>query len=122
MWPAIPFIVTLALVLGQGTAPAQPPDTSARAVVAKAASHIKEYQEALQFVLADEATLQEVFTPRGSRMATRKTSGEFFLAYVAGDGEWLAVRDIQMVDGKPVEARDNLRELLGRGSYARIGR
>jgi hypothetical protein len=119
MLPILALIVTLAL--GQAV-PQKAPDTSSRAVVEKAASHIKEYQEALQFVLADEATVQEVFNPRGARTAKRTTSGEFFLAYVAADGGWLAVRDIQNVDGKPVEARENLRELLNRGSFARIGR
>jgi hypothetical protein len=119
MFPLLALIATLAL---DQTAPQKPPDTSSRAVVEKAASHIKEYQEALQFVLADETTVQEVFNPRGARTAKRITSGEFFLAYVAADGGWLAVRDIQNVDGKPVEARENLRELLNRGSFARIGR
>jgi hypothetical protein len=116
LWP---LIATLAL--SQSVAP-RPPDTSARAVVARAASHLKEYQEALQFVLADEATVQEVFNLRGARTARRQTSGEFFLAYVAADGGWLAVRDILTVDGKPVDAHDNVRELLNRGTLSRIAR
>ena len=120
MWRAAVLIV--AITVAQTPAPVQAPDTSARAVVAKAALHIKEYQEALQFVLADETATQEVFNIRNTRVALRRTTGEFFLAYVAADGGWLAVRDILTVDGTPVEPRDNLRQLLSRGSFASIGR
>lgn len=97
-------------------------DTSPRAVVAAAAGYIKSYQTALEFVLADEVTVQEVFDERNRRTARRQTSGDFFLSYVAADGGWLSVRDITKVDDKPVEAGDDLRGLLNRGSMARIGR
>jgi hypothetical protein len=97
-------------------------DTSPRAVLQKATEHRTRYQEALQFVIADEATVQEVVSLKGTRLARRETTAEFFLAYVAGDGGWLAVRDMVTVDGKPVEDREDLRALLNRGSIARIGR
>jgi len=100
----------------------RPVDTSARAVLAAAASHLKAYQESLQFVLADEQTVQEVFDERDRRRARRETSGDFFLAWVPADGGWLSVRDITKVDGKPVEAGEDLRGLLNRGSMASIGR
>lgn len=101
---------------------ARPADTSPRAVLAAAATYLKAYQEALEFVLADEVTVQEVFDERDRRTARRETSGDFFLSYVPADGGWLSVRDISKVDGKPVEAGDDLRGLLNRGSMARIGR
>lgn len=115
-------LIIVAVALAQTPAQVPAPDTSARAVVAKAAIHIKEYQEALRFVLADETTVQEVFNGRGARVARRETTGDFFLAYVEADGGWLAVRDILSVDGAPVEPKDSVRELLSRGSFARIGR
>ncbi len=99
-----------------------PADTSARAVIAKAAAYLKEYKEALQFVLCDEATIQDVLDERGSRAAHRETSGEFFLTYLPTEGGWVGVRDIAIVDGVPLEKRDNLRELLTKASFARIGR
>ncbi|NQW04856.1 MAG: hypothetical protein HQ485_12625 [Acidobacteria bacterium] len=115
--------LSMAAMLGPQTfAQGRPPDTSARAVVNKAAAFVKGYQEALKFVIADEATVQEVFDTDGNRVARRETSGDFFLAYVPADGGWLAVRDIVTVDGVPVQQRDNLRLLLSRGSFARIGR
>ena len=101
---------------------ATPVDTSPRAVLAAASGYLKTYQTALEFVLADEVTVQEVFDERDRRTARRQTSGDFFLSYVAADGGWLSVRDINVVDGKPVEAGDDLRGLLNRGSMARIGR
>ena len=100
----------------------RPVDTSPKAVLAAASGYLKTYQAALEFVLADELTVQEVFDERDRRTARRETSGDFFLSYVAGDGGWLSVRDISKVDGKDVEAGDDLRGLLNRGSMARIGR
>jgi len=100
----------------------RPVDTSPKAVLAAASAYLKTYQAALEFVLADEVTVQEVFDERDRRTARRETSGDFFLSYVAGDGGWLSVRDISKVDGKDVEAGDDLRGLLNRGSMARIGR
>lgn len=100
----------------------RPVDTSPRAVLAAATSYLKAYQEALQFVIADEQTVQEVFDERERRRARRETSGDFFLAWVPADGGWLSVRDIRKVDDKPVEAGEDLRGLLNRGSMASIGR
>ncbi len=117
------IVLSLAATSGVHTfAQARPPDTSARAVVNKAAAFVKGYQEALKFVIADEATVQEIFDTDGDRVARRETSGDFFLAYVPAEGGWLSVRDIVTVDGVPVQQRDNLRLLLSRGSFARIGR
>ena len=103
-------------------APVPAPDTSARAVIEKAVSYIKTYKEALQFVLADETATQHVFNHLGKQAAHRETSGEYFLTYLATEGGWVGVRDIAVVDGVPVENRDNLRELLTKASFARIGR
>ena len=103
-------------------AQAPAPDTSARAVIDKAVVYLKAYKETLQFVLADESTLQDVFNRLGRQTAHRETSGEFFLTYLRAEGGWVGVRDIAVVDGVPVEKRDNLRELLTLASFARIGR
>jgi len=123
-WRVVACVVALPMVLRAQapTVPMRPPDTSAKAVVARATEYIKEYQQTLQFVLADEVTVQEVFNRTGNRVARRETSGEYFLTYLAADGGWIGVRDIAIVDGEPVANRDNLRELLSRGSVARIGR
>jgi hypothetical protein len=102
--------------------PSPAPNTSARAVIAKSVAYLEDYKEALQFVLADEVTLQDVFNQLGRQAAHRETSGEFFLAYLPAEGGWVGVRDIATVDCVPVERRDNLRELLTKASFARIGR
>lgn len=106
----------------QTPAPTRPPNTSARAVIEKAVTYLKEYKEALQFVLSDEVTVQDVLNYLGKRSAHRETSGEFFLTYLPTEGGWVSVRDIALVDGIPVENRDNLRELLTKATFARIGR
>lgn len=114
------FVAAAAPVLTQDQV--RPVDTSVRAVLAAATSYLKAYQEALQFVIADEQAVQEVFDERDRRRARRETTGDFFLAWVPADGGWLSVRDITKVDGKPVEAGEDLRGLLNRGSMASIGR
>lgn len=122
-WLAVASVVAWPLgTPAQAPVAAPRPDTSAGAVIARAASYMKDYQEALQFVLSDEAAVQEVFNRTGHRVARRETSGEYFLTYLAADGGWIGVRDIATVDGAPVANRDNLRELLTRGSFARVGR
>ncbi len=98
------------------------PDTSARAVIARAVEYLKDYKETLQFVLADETTTQDVINGLGKPAGHRETSGEYFLTYLATEGGWAGVRDIVIADGVPVERRDNLRELLTKASFARIGR
>jgi hypothetical protein len=103
-------------------AQAPTPDTSVRAVIDKAVLYLKDYKEALQFVLADEVIIQDVFNARARRALHRETSGEYFLTYLASEGGWVGVRDIALVDGVKVENRDNLRELLTKASFARIGR
>ncbi len=115
------FLIVTGVTLSAQERP-RPVDTSPKAVLAAASGYLKTYQTALEFVLADEITVQEVFDERDRRTARRETSGDFFLSYVAGDGGWLSVRDISKVDGKEVETGDDLRGLLNRGSMARIGR
>lgn len=120
-----PVLAVLCVALGASMAAQErvrPVDTSPRAVLAAATAYLQSYRESLEFVLADEHTRQEVFDERGMRTGRRETSGDFFLAWVPADGGWLSVRDIRMVDGRPVEAGDDLRGLLNRGSMARIGR
>ncbi len=121
-WIVACACVSAAPIAARWQTPPRAPDTSARAVIDKAVRYLKEYKEAVQFVLADEVISQDVFNAKGNRAAHRETAGEYFLTYLAADGGWVGVRDIAVVDGAPIENRDNLRELLTRASFARIGR
>jgi len=100
----------------------RPPDTSAKAVIARAAAYVKDYQTAWKYLLADEVNIQRVADAAGQPLAGRRTEGDFFLSYVQAEGRWLSVRDVATVDGEPVDDRGDLRELLRIGAYARIGR
>lgn len=102
--------------------PVRQPDTSPGAVLKAASTYVETFREAMGFVLANEVTMQEVFDEMSRRTTKRETSGEFFLSYAPTDGGWLSVRDITKVDGKEVEAGDDLRGLLTQGSMAKIGR
>lgn len=123
---AVRWLIASALVLPvlvRAQDPVPPPaDTSVKAVIASAAAYVKNYQEALKFVLSDEVTVQDVLNRAGRRVAHRETSGEFFLTFLPTEGGWVGVRDIALVDGVPVDKRDNLREVLTKASFARIGR
>jgi len=121
-WGLLIAIAVPMVMFAQAPGASRPPDTSAKAVVARAVAYLKDYKESLQFVLSDEVATQDVFNERGRRAAHRETSGEFFLTYLASEGGWVGVRDIAVVDGVAVEKRDNLRDLLTRSSFARIGR
>lgn len=121
-WVFACALVTPNVLPAQTPVPSPEPDTSPRAVVAKAVEYLKEYKEAVKFVLADETSVQQVFNRAQVRTAERETSGEYFLAYLAGEGRWVGVRDIAKVNGVPVEQRDNLRELLTLGNFSRVGR
>jgi hypothetical protein len=96
-------------------------DTSVKAIVNKAVEYLKGYQDALQFVLADESVVQDVFK-KGRKDGHRETSGEYFLTYLASEQRWVGVRDIATVDGVPVPNRENLRELLTKAPVVAIGR
>ena len=122
LWILACAIAAPAAILAQ--APARqdsPPDTSARAVIEKAVQYLKEYKEALQYVLADESAMQDFFK-FGRKAGHRETSGEYVLTDLAIEQRWVGVRDIAVVDGVPVQNRENLRELLTKSSFAAIGR
>jgi hypothetical protein len=122
-WLVIGMMCAIALSpIAHAQSAAPPVDTSAKAVIEKAVLYLKDYKEALQFVLADETTKQDVFSRTGVRLGHRETSGEYFLTYLASEQRWVGVRDIAVVDGDPVPDRNNLRELLTKGSFAAIGR
>jgi hypothetical protein len=95
---------------------------STRALVDRVARYVREYQTSMRFVLADEAYHQAAFDASGRQTAARLLTGEFFLAFVPGDGAWIAVHDVHAVDGTPVADRDDLRQLLRAGEVTPVAR
>ena len=98
---------------------APPPDTSTKALVAAARKYVGEYEKNFAFIVADE-WYQQVLRDYDGRIAHQRVmKSEVFLTFIEVDSEWIAVRDVMEVDGKPVANRDNLRELLAKGGQLR---
>ena len=81
-----------------------PTDTSAKAVIAKAAAYAAAYEKNFAFVLADEHYLQSRLSGRAleTLQERRSISAEAFLTYVAQSDAWIFVRDVKTVDDQPV--------------------
>jgi hypothetical protein len=96
----------------------QQPDTSTKALVAAAARYVAKYQQDFAFLIADEAYSQ-TRTDAGGHVQNRQLRSEFFLTYLPADNEWVAVRDVLEVDGRPVADHEALRTLLAKGGAIR---
>lgn len=108
-----PFAV--AWVAGAAVLPGQGPDLSTRAVVAAAAAYVAEYQRQLTSILADETYTQEIVeqAPRDPDMPRARTlRSEVFFMFAPATRDWMAIRDVVELDGRPVGDRPNVHEAL----------
>jgi hypothetical protein len=119
--------VTLAVVFvaaaGGGwaaRAQAPNPDVSKRALTKVAVDYVADYKKQFAFLIADEEYTQTQFDADGRTAQTRVLKAELFLTYLAADDEWMAVRDVIEVDGRPVRDREDLRALLLKSGERRL--
>jgi hypothetical protein len=98
------------------------PDTSVKAVTMAAAKYVSDYEQRLSFLLADEQSTQQVFDGSGRETARRAMAGELFVTFLPADRAWISVHDTVEVDGRPLENREDLRQLLGREPVAGAAR
>lgn len=81
-----------------------------------ASVYVAQYQDQLTRVVADEVYTQHVRaqSPRDRGMPpSRVTISEIFFLYVPGF-DWMAMRDVATLDGRPVTDRPDLKSALGR--------
>lgn len=112
---SLAFIV-LAIATAWSPIAAQRVDASLPAVLARAGEYLTEYRDHLTYVMATERTRQTLtggYTLGGS--AEMSTAADIFFVYVPADAVWMAVRDVEIVDGRVLKARDNVRALLNSG-------
>jgi hypothetical protein len=100
----------VAPVGGSPETPQSRQETSIAAVVEAAANYVKEYQDQLTRILADESYTQQIRNqipadPNMSRSRTLKSE----IAFMFADRTWMAIRDVMQIDGKPVSSRPDLR-------------
>jgi hypothetical protein len=98
---------------------AQKLDVSAKALAARAAAYVADYQTKFAFLVAAETYTQIVTSPAETRQ--RVMHGELFLTFLRPEREWIAVHDVADVDGLPVPDRENLQALLQRADVTAVG-
>lgn len=111
-------IAFAALPLAAARAPqnGNPVDTSLEGVLAKAADYLKEYRDRLTYVMATERSKQTLIGGFGGPAGTNETlASDVYFVYIPADKVWMAVRDVEIVDGKVIKDRDNVRDLLNSG-------
>jgi hypothetical protein len=112
----------IAALLACPAAARQLPDTSVKAVTRAASQYLVDYEQRLSFLLADEEATQRVFDAAGRETARRAMSGELFVTFLPADRAWISVHDIAQVDGRPIDDREDLAQLLGREPIAGAAR
>ena len=95
-------------------------DLTVDGVVRSAAGYVKAYQEQLTFLIADEAYTQQIRSqvPNDRGPQSRTMKSEVFFMYTPAD--WMAIRDVIEVDGKPVADRQDLRAALEKLPAAQV--
>ena len=114
MRPRFLLVFALASGLWPSVFPQPKPDTSAKAVIAKAALYVEHYQKEFAFLLADEK-YEQVRTSGPSESPVtdrREIRAEAFLTYVDTNDTWIFVRDVKAVDGRPIVSAQNAQALL----------
>jgi hypothetical protein len=89
-----------------------------------AADYVAEYQRQLTAIVADEEYVQEIRSqvpavPEAPR--SRSTTGEVFFIFTAPAHGWMAIRDVQTVDGAATRERTDVREILRSLPAAQVG-
>jgi hypothetical protein len=106
-------VVTLTMAITLSAA--QEPDVSTRALVARAAAYVADYQRQLTRIVADETYVQDVVAqiPMDPKMPrTRALQSEVFFMFAPGRGDWMAIRDVLKMDGHDLAGRPDVREAL----------
>ncbi|MEX2271131.1 MAG: hypothetical protein WD690_06660 [Vicinamibacterales bacterium] len=88
--------------------------TGLDALVDAAAAYVRDYQQQLTAIIADETYTQQLRaqTPLDKGMArTRTLISEIFFMFTPGH-DWMAIRDVMSMDGRPVSDRPDLRSAL----------
>jgi hypothetical protein len=111
----LPVLLSM-LAAGPGVLAAAPRQATPRLddIVAALHHYVNAYEDKLTLIVADESYLQTIYYP-ASRLpirATRQTKSEVFFAFTPTSKQWLAVRDVESVDGQAVPDRPDVAAML----------
>ena len=90
-------------------------DNSVDAVVGRAADYVREYRDQLTYVMATERYVQKLTGGFSQYDMDESLASDVYFVYVPADKVWMAIRDVEIVDGKVLKQRDNVRALLNSG-------
>ena len=85
------------------------------ALITKAAAYVREYRDQLTYVMATERYTQELTGGFSMYDMDVTLASDVFFVYVPADNVWMAIRDVEIVDGKVLKERANVRALLNSG-------
>jgi hypothetical protein len=109
-------VLLVVLAAGPGVLAGRPWQATPRLddIVAALHHYVHDYEDKLTLIVADESYLQRIYSPASKlpTRPTRQTKSEVFFAFTPTSKQWLAVRDVESVDGQPVPSRPDVASML----------
>ena len=112
---ALLVATSLVTPLAAGRTPGGQTATSVDALIAKAAAYVRDYREQLTYVMATERYTQTLTGGISQYDMDETLASDVYFVYVPADKVWMAIRDVEIVDGKVLKERDNVRAILNSG-------
>lgn len=84
-------------------------------VVARAAEYLRGYRDELTYVMATEKYVQELTGGFSLYDMDETLASDVYFVYVPADKVWMAIRDVEVVDGKVLKDRPDVRAILNSG-------
>lgn len=85
-------------------------------VLSKAAHYLNDYREQLTYVMATERYTQKLTGGYSQYDMEEELASDVYFVYVPADNVWMAIRDVEIVDGKVLKERENVRAILNSGT------
>jgi hypothetical protein len=92
------------------------PSPDAAAVLAKTADYLRDYREQLTYVMATERYTQKLTGGYSQFDVEEELASDVYFVFVPTDKVWMAIRDVEIVDGKVLKERENVRAILNSGT------
>jgi hypothetical protein len=109
-------VLLVVLAAGPGVLAGRPWQATPRLddIVTALHHYVHDYEDKLTLIVADESYLQRIYSPASKlpTRPTRQTKSEVFFAFTPTSKQWLAVRDVESVDGQPVPSRPDVASML----------
>jgi hypothetical protein len=95
-------VTTSSLLLFLALSAFQTPSPPADALVARASAYVRRFEQDFEQIVSDEHYEQQASGSKYTRKVKRETDGEMLFWWVPDAGAWLSVRNVKVLDGRPV--------------------